>query len=167
MAEVADGKIYELRYNSQTTVGNGTVGGSDVAMDYPTCAESRGFYGSMYNSSNKSWRVPVNGLYQFNISHVFGNMGTSGGMMTFVLKKTQNIKSSGNGFGETYHCGLARGSGTGTQAGVFTFTAPFQATEQVTVHIGADNGGTANFGVGPYVPATYCSLTLIDYFVHP
>jgi hypothetical protein len=98
---------------------------------------------------------------------VFGYPGAAGGMMTFVLKKTQNIKSSGNGYGETYHCGIARGSGTGTQGGTYTFTVPLQATEQVTVCIGADNGGTANFDVGPYTPATYCSVTLVDLFFHP
>jgi len=113
----------------------------------------------MYNSSTKAWKVPVNGLYQFNISHVFGHTGSSGGMMTFVLKKTQQLKSY---MTETYQCGIARGSGTGTQGGVYTFTVPLQTTEDVTVFIGADNGGTANFGSGPYGPGTYCSLTLIE-----
>ena len=86
-------------------------------------------------------------------------MGSSGGMMTFVLKKTTQLKTY---FTETYQCGIARGSGTGTQGGTYTITIPLQATEQVTVFIGADAGGTANFGTGQYGPGTYCSLSLGD-----
>jgi hypothetical protein len=112
----------------------------------------------MYNSSTKAWKVPVNGLYQVTVSHVFGN-SSGGGMMTILLKKTQQLKSY---FTEQWQVGIARGTGTGTQGGTWTFTVQLQATEQVTVWIGADVGGTANFGSGPYGPACFCSVALVD-----
>jgi hypothetical protein len=165
VTDICSGRIFEMRYDTPGPACNVSDGfTNEMIMQYPTCSETRGFYGSMFNTTNNTWKVPTNGLYRFEVSHVFGNNSalTSGGGMYIGLFKINKTKSN-TPFQPEYFAGaFARGSGTDTHGGIYVVTLPMLTTEDYQIKIGSTKGGTPNTGPFWSWVSTYCSLMLVD-----
>ena len=84
--EVADGKIYELRWDSQVHTATGT----ETVIDFPTALETRGFYGTLWDTTNNWFKPPVDGLYRFEVSITFASTPPGGRVVLIIRKKPWN-----------------------------------------------------------------------------
>ena len=89
--EVADGKIYELRWDAQVQPATG----AETVIDFLTALETRGFYGTLWDTTNNWFKPPVDGLYRLEVSLVFASSPPGGRVVLIISKNTGVGRFSG------------------------------------------------------------------------
>jgi len=153
--EVADGKIYELRWDSQVQPATGT----ETVIDFPTALETRGFYGTLWDTTNNWFKPPVDGLYRFEVSLTFASTPPGGRVVLIISKNTGTNRFIG--------CSVARGSSNPPQGAAYTVTVPCCTLDTIRFSVQSDLSATQSangLNVGPYgaIISTYCSISLVD-----
>jgi hypothetical protein len=153
--EVADGKIYELRWDLQVQPATGR----ETVIDFPTALETRGFYGTLWDTTNNWFKPPVDGLYRFEVSITVASTPPGGRVVLIISKNT--------GTNRFISCSVARGSSNPPQGGAYTVTVPCSTLDTIRFSVQADlaSPNTLNgLNVGPYgaIISTYCSISLVE-----
>jgi hypothetical protein len=158
--EIESGRPYELRWDTQTVdvYGNTNIG-------FPTCFESRGQLGSMFDTANNWFKFPVSGVYSFEFSITMAGVNPNNGPFTAWMYKNN----------QTQYLGVATARGLASNAfvmgGTWSVTVPCSTLDTIAFRIQCEQGagisgvsGTHSSNAGPFgnILGTWCSCYLIE-----